>query len=599
MIDSKSRLSPNLKLAIVSISCLLIGIGATIFTQVILSNFNQQREPQNRLISNIAQPMSDSDLKEKGLKSIASFDYFLRLYSDLESQTMSELKQSLYDASSIQHSVRKLETQTAIIRRMVQLNPKETLKLIDTFEGATNFFLTRLVFEEWAQNNLDPAIAFAKTLSEQRLPYAASGIFHTRNDLNEAQKAQILQDLGIEDFEQLRLVVQPTASKSINPKQDWETLLSDSEPDEAQISILLRLADERLEQEGLSALHEINQDLEESWNLNRIILTSLFHQVEDLEAAFDVALSLTDEEYNRFLTTVSTNWVIRDPQAALQKVAGITSSQLRRNTQSSIVWGWAERQPLSLLENVDLLPESFHNVGIEEAIKSLAKSDPQLALRYFSDVKNEHSIAPIAYQIAESWANLDPKAALNWVKTEPLIKDLTDSLLNPIITSLAKTDVEFALEVALERPIGEDGYGKELYVIGAIASQNLEQALALLPRVRPGRTLLSAYQSVSSGLVQAGEYDRALSLAYELEPEFKNEFLDSVVHTWSREAPEELYNALEKLPSKELQSEAAYYLIQANPWQRALSDSQINGLVTYLSDGQKELMERQGLLHTD
>ena len=575
------------------------GIVATI---VVLSILDREPQP-NRLankdsatrVDSVSATQSRPEIAELSVsRATSDYEYFAALYGNLHSASNDELSAMLSASQHIPNPSRRQETQVAIVRRMASQDPKTALKNTRELPGTDNLRLTKIVFEEWSVKNFEQALRHAKTLNRDLRKSALRGFISSLHQLVDDDIKDLAQELDLQN-NLVELMTDPKYAAEIDkPELAWNEILADDTPEAAQLSELLAVGESWINQNGLAVLEHMNNSLN-VWEIKYAVTNALLYHVaaEDLQEAFDLALNLSENYDHMFLTSIVESWALKDPDGALQAISALEKEGVRRNMRYTLVHAWARSSPSTLLANLDTLPESFRVVGQENALRSLAETAPKAVLDYLPSLSNDNSLPGILYAVAESWSRIDPVEALNWVQNDSLANEMKSNLLNPILSRLSETDPDLAMDTALKQPLIEGHHGHEGAVISAIAWRDVQLARKLLPRVRAGQTKFMALDSIGSALISHGEFLQAYDLGSGLTGQESWHFYRNITSHWSRNAPTELFHKLSELDSAELQSMAAYFLIEANPWQRALTDGQLEEAAKFLTTEHREELKKR------
>ncbi len=499
-----------------------------------------------------------------------------------EEQVLALLRQAVETPrASVRESMQEL-----IVGRLAALNPKEALTRVTALPTDVHEHLTTVIFEEWSLSDLDGAVTRARSLDGLGKLAALRGILRSRDDLTLESRMEIAASLGLEHY-----VAELVDGKGISesnefPEIAWYTIVNDSYQDIAQIGKLIRIAEEWTKLEGLDVLEEIITSINDS-RVAAPILKSVLHEfmLDEPQATFNKALEL---DRNRDIgslygwddyvaTSVVRSWATVDPRAALDSVASLGSGSLRSLLQNTVIETWGRSNPEELLSNLDLFPEQLHVFGTESALVSIARAAPEEAARLLLGLNVGNRLIPIAHTIAKSWSNRDVHAALDWVRTSPQLLEAQSELLPVILGTLASSDPQRAIDIALQHP-----NGMEVNVITYLARSEPQQAAALLTHIREDAHKLTAYTSVGRSLIRSGEVDQSLKMAEDLEGSERTEYQHSIVGLWALTDPEDLYNKLDSLPNKEIRATAIVNISSVNQFRRVFSDEEMKSMVEKL-----------------
>lgn len=496
---------------------------------------------------------------------------------------------------------RQYGIQTAVVQRLAQLNPKRALRLLGEMDSDSYpSQYVGSVYQEWAQSNLDDAVAHARTLDNDWKSHAVDAIVHTRKDLSEEVLKSIARDLGNEQIA-ITAIAQKKIEDAIgDPERAWNELAIEMQNDMQHMWSISRVATAWVEKSGLSVLDQIHQSLTNA-ELRQYVMRNVLGNAaqSDPAGAFKFALTIENDQFSSIIRNVAYTWASSDPQSALAAVSEVEKRALRRELEDYVVSTWASTEPHEVLNHLDSLPEHAQGTATTRAIGQIAHDSHEEAIRLVLGLESGDTRTSAAQSVVSAWWFRDSEAALNWVLNEPAIADIQTQLLSGVMHRLVVSDPERAMSVALTIPIeeGENGgwsdMGMEMQVISQLSYSDLDKAIELLPRVRKGPTRFQAYRMVSGALIREGEIDEALNLAQHLPESDRTEFYMSITSAWARSDPEGMLNSMNRLPSKEARSKGVMSLIYYNRSEKKLTNEQIEEARKYLTDEDTKALEEQ------
>lgn len=495
--------------------------------------------------------------------------------------------------------------QMAVVERLAQLNPKRALSLLGEMDSQSYpGQYVGSVYQEWAQSNLDDAVAHARTLDNDWKSHAVSAIVHARKDLSEEVLKSIARDLGNEQIAITAIAQRKIEDAIGDPERAWNELAIEMQNDMQHTWSISRVATAWVEKSGLSVLDQIYQSLTNAEVRQYVMRSVLGNAAQtDPSGAFKFALTIENDQYSSIIRNVVGSWATFDPQSALLAVSEVEKSALRRDLEEYVVSTWASAEPHQVLDHVDALPEHVQGTATTRAIGQIAHDSHEEAIRLVLGMESGDTRTSAAQSVVSAWWFRDSEAALDWVLNEPAIVDIQHELLSGVMHRLVMSDPDRAMSVALAIPIEEsenEGWsdmGMEMQVISQLSYTDLDKAIELLPRVREGPTKLQAYRRVSGALIREGEIDEALNMAQQLPESDRTDFYASITTAWAREDPEGMLNSMNRLPTKEARSKGVMSLIYYNRFEKNLTNEQIEEARKYLTDEDakdlKEQVDRQ------
>ena len=209
------------------------------------------------------------------------------------------------------------------------------------------------------------------------------------------------------------------------------------------------------------------------------------------------------------------------------------------------------------------------------------------------DMKNDNLKLDAARSVFFLWSLGDMDAALDWILNDAGMKGIRSQLVTSAMFTLVNRDrdIERALKIALELPIGENEIGPEAVVVAQIASRYTETAIQYMSKVREGPTKTEAYSCLGYVLARKNMTTRALKLLQQVPDYAKEQYLAQVLGGWAKYHPKRLFESLDDLPSQEIASTAAFSLLFYDPQYEPLSPEQIETVKTYLTEEDAKQLE--------
>ncbi|MCY3885649.1 MAG: hypothetical protein OXG24_12140 [Gammaproteobacteria bacterium] len=517
-------------------------------------------------------------------RTTSTFERNAKLHAMLAKANEKQVVDLLDKSHEIASVSRRQDIQQVIFRRLTAFNPVLAIEKAKELPNNLQELIVAAIFAEWS-SSIDDAVAHALTLSTTDRSAALRGILGARDDMPEIELIQIGRRLGNEQLVSDRLMDSQSVDGVQNYAAMWSRLTSDSRPDISQVGELIRIANAWIDQDGLTALDQISASLN-AWETQSTVLSSVLHRIAkpDARAAFDFALTLDNDHNSFLLSLIAQYWANDDPESAMAAINQILPGVKKRYVIESVVRSWAEQNPHTILSGLDLVPENYQVLAKETAVSEISKTAPREAVELLKDLESSKSRRVVAFEIAANWSKLDARAALEWVLNSSEVSHMKKDLLSPVLSTLATRDPQLAFETALQEPMKIHEIGLESTVVSYIAWSDVEQALQLLDRVRAGKTKFQSFSAVGAALVRQNDSIRALELGEKLPSTDRQAYRNAIVNAWSRHNPVDLLNSLAHLPSNELKSTGAYFLIASNPWQRALTDAQVDIAKEFLSE---------------
>ncbi|MYD46585.1 MAG: hypothetical protein F4W92_09545 [Gammaproteobacteria bacterium] len=538
-----------------------------------------------------AQTSSLYDIEKLGgpfERNMALFNVLMQIEED---QLLNMLEQSKQ-----QHSTTRVQTQAAILQRLVSFNPSKALSEALQFHPPRSHHLLTAIFSEWARVNLKDAISHATTLEDDGKRAALEGILHERNDLTDAERREIAVQLGNEQIAVHLFYMEKLSESNDYPSQLWNEITEGAQNDSAQFEILLQIAHVWVEKKGLQVLDQIIATFENSrtqtWFLNTVLREVAQSDPSD---ALQYALQFDRYPLIESNKTVIREWATFDPRAALNAISAISKEGLRDSLTRELVELWATDKPREILADMESIPTRFTKLVTQTAISQIAESSPQDAASIVSSIEEwgrGYRKVDAAATVVDHWLARDIDATLDWIVSDPGLGADRSWVRRYASFSLVDYDLERAMQFALEQPIGENETGPEAWVVAELARKDMDKALEYMAQVRDGPTKIQAYKSVGFELIESRQTDAALKLAQQIPEYAKGHYLSQIFALWTNLDPTGLFESLDQMPSAAVTSRAALYLLIENRRGEYLTPEQIETVTDFLTNEDSTLFER-------
>ncbi|MYD46418.1 MAG: hypothetical protein F4W92_08710 [Gammaproteobacteria bacterium] len=511
------------------------------------------------------------------------FDQQTAIFDSLSSASAQELKDLWMQSQEVERQSHRKKLQHAILRKFATINPHDALHLIDDVSIFETDLMVKSLFSEWSISQLDKAIETAKTLSRDQRQVALEAILNTRDDLTDARRHEIAIRLEHEEVF-LKLASDSKASQNIaDPQESWETLLNDEVEDYLQTESLVKVAEAWFEQIGFEVLSKIYSTNTDDYQLKQQLLRTVAEM--DLPLALNYTRALTDEREKSDLSRIIVRaWARSDAQAALLAVSTFKPASLASNLERQLSEIWASTKPNEVIKNIEVISEELRLRTLESAFARISTQDPLDALASLSLVeKFVGTTDSIVHSIVREWSDKEPRAATNWVLEHYTQEDPQHRvLLLSALPRLAREEPVNAFELAIEHTTGEGLIRLDTEVVGEILdSGNLELMKELIPRV-PEASKSRIYSTISWEMIRQGQTEEALALGRDLDGEPQSGYYFGMMANWATVDPKGLYGYLDDLPTSELKSLAATFLISRNKRSPELTDDQIERAETFV-----------------
>ena len=581
------------------------GVGSTTSLAESASETHGPQEPSTRVSNSFKlNRMSVRNVEElEGIQSPFEQDIALRIF--LASQDELQVGELFTKSQEIFSDADRMDLQSAIVQRLAQLNPHLALTQVlemSPQHGSTE--LVGIVFQEWAHSNLDAAVSRARTLDEHARESALGAIVRERMDLSEDTVREIARDLGNEQIA-ISAITQRKIQQSIgDPRRAWTELATQLQNDASHRWTIARVAIAWIDKSGLEVLDQVQQSLSNTETRQSVVRNVLLHVAQsDPSSAFNYALTIKNDPYHSIIQSIASSWARSNPRAALMAASEIEGVSVRKTAEEAVVTTWAHGEPRGVLHGVAALPKHLEETATREALTAIARESPQEAAQLVAAMESGPMKSSGAASVASMWSRQDHEAALDWIMNEPGIQELRNELLNSLIYRLVEVNPELAMTTALAQPIEESedgmgmfglkGMGMESNVIMTLAFSNLDKAVELFPQVREGPTRIYTSHILSGILVSEGEVDRAFAMVEQVPESDRQKCYFALATAWASTDPKEMFNSMNRLPSKEVKSRAAMVLVHTNRFKKSLTDEQVEEARGFLTKEDAATLEEQ------
>lgn len=396
----------------------------------------------------------------------SDFERAAALYDVLRDANVQTIENLLREAGESQAGE---ATKSIIYARFADLDPDAAVAhIVATREDKR--FVTN-VFTTWAARDIDAALDRAEILPPTYRRTAAIAILSANQDLGIARKREIAERFSIQDV--LRRALQFT-DMSANPQQAWRDALAMPAGDSptqsgwqalrAWVAVDPVRALEALEtwpdrrvrdywQQGLVAAwarDDVRAALD--WALaqpdgpqrNALVARAAIVLAPDspLEAV-EIALTLSPHERRRINRAAFQVWGRGDPVGALHALNEIGDPQFANGMRRGLVAGWAGTDPRAAFEWVRSQPGMVdHTWLLETPLAILAQTSPEDAMALANGLDDE-ARRTIIPSVLEAWSGTNPAGAAAWIDANAYHNR---EAINRVATSFALHDAGDAFD---------------------------------------------------------------------------------------------------------------------------------------------------------
>lgn len=599
----KSRSKPT-NWAFLCVFGLVIAVGTFTLSYLIFSTgiLDPSNTPRNSVSQNDTVPDNANVvfLTRSGepINTIADLENFERfdsvfertfalrtLISDADEET---LQQFLEESKNLNSVSLKDEIQDTIVQRIAINSPQSALKAVDELPTERRNALISIVFQAWSASNLEEAIKHAQTLDETTRKDAIESIVKARDDLADDELRAIARRLGGEGIA-LKVLAQKRPHNELipDPESEWNAFVQDHEKrvhdfDEAQSALFSFIIRSWIEQDGLEAVDTILESAPRQWSMMQPWTTLLDELVEtDIQLALDLAVRVREitHRHHKLAEHVLERWTMSNPQAALDATFAIEAPTFRNRLQRQVFKTWSESDPYTLANSIGNFRADLQDRARWWSATEITKTSPQMAVEIVGEISDRDYREFATEWIVGEWAKHDIAQTLDWIQSDPRASHIQDSLEQRAFRELANHDPQLALETVLDMPVNAGEEGMEADLIGWIAFEDLDAAVAMLPFARKGVTQFRAYDEVIQSSLSHGDSERAMELFLE-QAELEGAIRQGTraLNYLARDAPHRLFASVEELPTGEWQAESARTLLRYHRGKNTFTSDQLSNL---------------------
>ena len=493
------------------------------------------------------------------------------------------------------------EVQTRVIQRWAILDPVAAIRAAkeDLPENRHRTSIQH-IFGEWALTNLQDAIDYARNLDKAHKANAVSGMVLAREDLTVETRREFARELDCE------LVAIMKLKSSINdavieaPEHEWNSFINENREQiqhlsEEQFGLFREFGHSWVLQNGIHVFTKMQDSLPDDYSLVDVAKSIAQKLLETHpQLALDFVLKGVNKgeetDYHEFAIELIARWADSDPKKALEATYDIEAQSMRRQMQQLVLEKWATPNPYVLLDSLGEVPDHLQSFAHEIALMELAKYAPVTVVGLLGELPSRRNRDKVAEALVSSWAVIDFSSTLQWIDEEPLVAHKKEMLKELAFTMFARTDPQQALETALQQPLKANGEGWEREVIYEMIREDMDTAVAMMPRARPGETRYDTYDFGVIASLWDSDFETATELFIDLcdaEPKAPKS-----IDLFARLAPERLFKTLEVIRSVEARTDAARTLLGHYEGKSVFSDSQIALLQEIERSERKQLPDR-------
>lgn len=518
----------------------------------------------------------------------------------LQNANVPTLVDLLEQSHNLENYEKQRSAQVQILRKFVTLDPIQALMYAESFPKKLYENFTSLIYRDWSLFDLESALTHAEqhvpTLSREGKTSILEQIIRANWHLSNEVKMQMAERLTVNSSTAKNLLVSIERDKPLDdPTAAWEEVLSGGSLGDDERNQLNQIALAIIEKEGYAKFAELANTIQDRQIRNALIRETLVSRVEteDFATVFEQAIQLFRETARPVVFELASGWSYNDPHSALKAVSEVPFFPLQERLVETVISTWINNSPRDVLRELELLPAEYREEALIEGIWSLNARYPDETPEYLDKISDPDTQWNVMFIMLQNWAYRDIEEAFTWFLDNPAFEipagnsraDLLWYLLNSVTPETGPS----LFELALDYPADETGSGWEGSIVGAIARKDIAKAKELLPQVRDGPGRMTAYTGIGHALFnQNNSMDSVIEFAEEIPEDQHVEFYGEFAMKFR---PREAFEQLDKFPTPEAQSRAAFKLLQRiaefyNPF----TDEQIEHIESFLTSAERNML---------
>lgn len=470
------------------------------------------------------------------------------------SATTDELIEYFTDSRSLSDKPVRRSVQKEILRRIAVADPVLALEQVETVARFRRDEFRTVVYIEWSSYDLQGLVRYARDLGTSGKELVFGTIVTWRQELTEEQLRTIGLDLGFGAAVDEVVADVEMSYKLIDPQTQWEELIQDSIADSDQSEMMITVALAWMNQEGIAALDTITKSMPRGRARSEVLGELLLVlATTDGSEAFRRLVDNYDPTLQSFAKRLVDMWTSENPEASFAAISGIKLPALKRTLLEKALTTWARTDTTSFQRFSASVPQEFRELHNQAALQLAILQEPKEAAQQLFGDEQLGSVTH-ARALISSWSIRDPMAVFEWALTNPHVEAWRDELVKDSLWSLSTEDLEHALTLALNQPVGVDSVGFEASIIDVWSTRDPVKAKSLLAKARPGVTRLAAYRSVGSAMIDIGEHETFMQLGQDLSESDRKSYYEPIAEQLVWSYPQEAYGFFEQTDSNLVKS---------------------------------------------
>ncbi|MYD45937.1 MAG: hypothetical protein F4W92_06260 [Gammaproteobacteria bacterium] len=567
---------------------LAIGMGSYLLLALVLNN-SEARVDSNRAQSEFSRSRTSEHIAGLDWIFTDNLDHsdLLTLSKSLKTLSQRELLDLIERSSHEPRTVRLDTIQEMLVECVAQYSPKEAIASIAQFAERRRYPLLQVIFSHWSATNLDEALVALSDLPQSDRHIAANAIFVEISDTSSLDIYINASNLKVKsELVAIRQELETYEMLDQDPSGAFSLLINDEIDDQEQIDLYRQIAEKWYQTDGLSIVPLID-----AAPLGGGVFGELFKQITqfDREAALIFFSSVEVSSQRGLGYPLVEDWVVEDPESALNAVKSLPKSFFRHSMLRSVASDWARKSPNVVLERLLEIPRLYRADALSVAAAKFAQEDPKAALERIEELRSVPGtdVDRAVESVVKTWSTDAPKRALDWVVTfvKEGSKERAD-LLREVLPKYALVEPQRAMTIANEESKSRYFGGRlESYVIRSLLSADrFDTAIELVESARD-EIKLSEYTYIGVELIEHNRMEDTLALADSIA---ENDRLDYFYRVASlaliSERSSSVLDMIASLPTAEFRSDVAKKLLNERGVDGNFTEKQLETLRSFVAE---------------
>ena len=493
------------------------------------------------------------------------------LYRLLANKSGKQITELLRKTLTINNAKNSYSVQRILFAELARIRPMQSLELVWETERIRWGSLLDVVAIQWGSLAPEEALRAFSLLEEPWKGRAVETVFQSQTTLSESELTELSTSLNITETLDSWTFERQLAAVKDEPLVAFKFAVAADISDSRRHRVLTEITHRWMERDDAdsisSMLNLVYEEFANSWNIWNPIVAEI--AATNPQFVWEQLSSQATEVQELFNGPIFKAWVEQDPTSALQAITSTEFIGSMKSELNNLLWEWGRTVPLDQIQkNILLVPEDHRISFVNSTARYLAQNLPPNDVIEFLEHARLHGISTLVATdvFVSNWSRVDPTAAVQWA-VQNLDQGSGDGtwMLERALDSLALLAPAKAMEIALDQP-AERSLEQQV-VLSVFRSGDIEQGLALLPKIRKVRTSDSSfYSTVAYTLVRYGRLDSAITVGQKLEASERSIYFRNVGDALIQYDIESLLEYLPNLEDTEVQEMIAAGVLRQQEW---------------------------------